>query len=153
MELTLSVEQKSHLGRIAAKQFLLITDCWKINDHERRILAGAATRTTISTWRKRVNTLQELQLGNDTYERLICISDIQSALLKSVKKEDIGGFIREDNAFFKEQTLLKKMLNGWILDLYQTKAFLNSDFSIETLSRNGHFLGNQYSNEIIYRSN
>lgn len=122
----LSVEQKSHLGRIAAKQFLLITDCWKITDNERRVLAGAATRTTISTWRKRVKTRYELQLGNDTYERLICIGNIHRSLLKSMNEDDIAEYIRKPlNPF--ETNLLDKMLNGWMLDLYQVKTFISDE--------------------------
>lgn len=129
MKLPLSVEQKSHLGRIAAKQFLLITDCWDITDNERRILAGAATRTTISTWRKRVKTRYELQLGNDTYERLICIGEIHRALLNSVKENNIAEHIRKPFDYF-ETSLLNKMLNGWVLDLYQVKAFVNNDATL-----------------------
>jgi len=144
VELTLSVEQKSHLGRIAAKQFLLITDSWKINDHERRVLAGAATRTTISTWRKRVKTRYELQLGNDTYERLICISDIHRVLVKLKPKIDVADFIRQDNSFFKEHNLLQKMLNGWVIDLYQVKDFLENDFSQINVSNSHYFLENQH---------
>lgn len=126
MNSELSVEQKSHLGRIAAKQFLLITDCWKITDNERRVLAGAATRTTISTWRKRVKTRYELQLGNDTYERLICIGDIHRSLLKSMNEDDIAEYIRKPlNPF--ETNLLDKMLNGWMLDLYQVKTLISDD--------------------------
>ena len=122
----LSVEQKAHLGRIAAKQFLSITDKWQLTDDERRILAGAATRTTISTWRKRVNTLEELQLGNDTYERLICIANIERCLEDRItpEPEQIASAIRQLQDDLGS-SLLENMLNGRVIDLYQTKDYIN----------------------------
>jgi len=125
MNSELSVEQKSHLGRIAAKQFLLITNCWGTTDNQKSVLAGAATRTTISTWRKRVNKGYELQLGNDTYERLICIGEIHRSLLESTQEEAIAEKIRHPCEYFNT-SLLNKMLRGWVLDLYQVKSFLNN---------------------------
>lgn len=127
MELCLSVEQKCHLGRIAAKQFLAITDNWQITDAQRRILIGAATRTTISTWRKRVNTLAELQLGNDTYERIICISAIQRLLLQKMDETDIVTFLRQPIEHLNNTSLLQKLLNGWMIDLYDVKDYLEKD--------------------------
>ncbi len=138
METSLTVEQKSHLGRIAAKQFLTITDLWKVTDSERRILAGAATRTTISTWRKRVKTLDELQLGNDTYERLICIADIHQALLRQFKKAELHKAIRDIKLPFTQHSLLETMLNGWVINLYQVKNFLENDALASTEGKINH---------------
>ncbi len=128
MEPTLSVEQKAHLGRIAAKQFLLITDKWQLTDDERRVLAGAATRTTISTWRKRVKNLNELQLGNDTYERLICIADIEKSLEEYSKSSmnELPSIIRQPNKGPKNNSLLNNMLNGRVIDLYRTKEHIEN---------------------------
>ena len=128
MSLDLTVEQKAHLGRIAAKQFLKITDLWQLTDDQRRVLAGAATRTTISTWRKRVNTLDELQLGNDTYERLICIAAIERALEKTVEPEPecLAATLRQPQAELENLSLLEQMLNGRVIDLYNTQYYLES---------------------------
>ncbi|MGH1487390.1 MAG: hypothetical protein ACRBCI_14340 [Cellvibrionaceae bacterium] len=130
----LSVEQKAHLGRIAAKQFLSITDKWQLTDDERRILAGAATRTTISTWRKRVKKLEELQLGNDTYERLICIANIERSLEHNQipEPDDIAALIREPKDDLGYHSLLENMLNGKVIDLYQTKDYIDQKRCIET---------------------
>ena len=127
MDLALSVEQKAHLGRIAAKQFLLITDKWQLTDDERRVLAGAATRTTISTWRKRVKTQQELQLGSDTYERLMCIADIACLLEQQqhYQAQEIAEIIREPYDDLGSCSLLNTMLNGRVIDLYRTKDYMN----------------------------
>lgn len=134
----LSVEQKAHLGRIAAKQFLAITDLWAITDSERRVLAGAATRTTISTWRKRVKTLHELQLGNDTYERLICIANIHDLLQQHTEEGNVAQRIRQAIPFFDHCSLLDKMLGGWMRDLYQVKDFLEHEANEMTLFNNIH---------------
>lgn len=141
MKLALPLDQKAQLGRIAAKQFLLITDCWKIKDNQRRVLAGAATRTTISTWRKKVNTLDELQLGNDTYERLICIYDINKLLsdtfIVGVTEEEnsqtIASAIRQTHHYFDHSSLLDVMLKGWVINLYQVKDYLESSSKQQAL--------------------
>lgn len=139
MKLTLSLEQKVHLGRIAAKQFLLITDQWRITDNQRRILAGAATRTTISTWRKKVKSLDDLQLGNDTYERLTCIYDINELLINTrfesphyknlIENDFTAKTIRENNDYFDNESLLDVMLKGWVINLYQVKDYLNITYN------------------------
>ena len=127
MNLPLSVEQKAHLGRIAAKQFLKITDLWQLTDDQRRVLAGAATRTTISTWRKRVSEKDELQLGADTYERLICIAEIERSLEQSMDPDshefaqELANVIREPQEGLKNKSLLETMLDGRVYDLYQVK--------------------------------
>ena len=130
----LSVEQKAHLGRIAAKQFLSITDKWQLTDDQRRILAGAATRTTISTWRKRVKELKALQLGNDTYERLICIANIGHSLEYNplLKSDDIAALLREPKDDLGHHSLLDNMLKGKVIDLYQTKDYIEQTLCAET---------------------
>lgn len=124
----LSVEQKSHLGRIAAKQFLSITDKWQLTDEERRVLVGAATRTTISTWRKRVKEKHELQLGHDTYERLIYIANIEQYLEDKIATDSEGNLpdiIRQPGKGPENNSLLESMLNGRVIDLYRTMKHLS----------------------------
>ncbi|MEO0442294.1 MAG: hypothetical protein AAFZ92_00930 [Pseudomonadota bacterium] len=122
---TLTVEQKAHLGRIAAKQFLKITDLWQITDDERRVLAGVATRTSISTWRKRVQSLDVLQLGQDTYERFMCIADIERLLEQQhPNRQALAGAIREAKNDLGNKSLLENMLNGRVIDLYNTKNYM-----------------------------
>lgn len=122
----LSVEQKQHLGRIAAKLFLDTTHRWGLNDAQKTILAGAATRTTISTWRQRVKQKKVLQLGIDTYERIDCIHEID-ALLKAVSilqgcspKE----LLHLTQLGLYDESIISTMLNGKIIDLYRTLEYL-----------------------------
>jgi hypothetical protein len=131
MDTPLSVDQKAHLGRIAAKQFLKITDLWQLTDDERRVLAGAATRTTISTWRKRVKNLQELQLGNDTYERLQCIAAIERSLEEKFfhQPETLANAIRQPLNTLDNHSLLDNMLNGRVIDLYTTKNVIDTQLN------------------------
>jgi hypothetical protein len=135
VEQTLSVEQKCQLGRLAAKQFLAITKNWKLTDEQRRIVAGAATRTTIATWKKRVANKEELQLGRDTYERLICIIEIENALQEKVKTEGINysELLHQHIDAFNNYTIIENMLNGKVIDLYNTKAYLESNNPLKIL--------------------
>lgn len=116
----LTVEQKQHLGRIAAKCFLDITDQWQLSDNQRRILVGAATRTTISTWRVRVKERKVLQLSHDTYERIQCILSIQAALAKHTGITSIRKPIDQ----FEGATLLEVMMQGNVMNLYEVWLFL-----------------------------
>lgn len=122
MDMSLSVKQKQHLGRYAARRFLAITDEWQLTDHQRRTLAGAATRTTISTWRQRVYGQGNLQLGDDTYERIICIQEIHQALLEQTR--DTADFLRKPQSLLGNISLLELMLHGQVIDLYQAKFFI-----------------------------
>lgn len=123
----LNVEQKAHLGRLAAKEFLQITDTWGLTDDQRRILAGAATRTTISTWRKRVNTQKMLQLGTDTYERIICIKAINDSLQEKLPGQvNCAQLIRQPLSALNGSCLLENMLNGRVIDLYNTHSLASA---------------------------
>ncbi|MBX2807025.1 MAG: DUF2384 domain-containing protein [Cellvibrionaceae bacterium] len=124
----LSVEQKSHLGRIAAKQFLMITDAWGLTDNQRRILAGAATRTTISTWRKRVNSRESLQLGTDTYERILCLTAINRSLLCNghASGKQPSKLLRTPLDTLQGNSLLDTMLQGQMIDLYNTQELVTN---------------------------
>ena len=124
----LSVEQKQHLGRIAAKLFLDITTRWQLTDIQKSILAGAATRTTISTWRQRVKQKQVLQLGNDTYERIECIHEIDS-LLKQVSTQQsctVKTLLNTPQIALYDESLQSTMLNGKVIDLYTVLKHLKS---------------------------
>jgi hypothetical protein len=126
MNEALSLEQKCQLGRLAAKQFLAITESWQLTDDQRRIIAGAATRTTISTWKKKVQKYEELQLGRDTYERLICIVEIEKLLQEKAQQENLKTYslLRQPVFELKKSSPLEHMLNGRVIDLYQTKVYL-----------------------------
>ena len=125
MDALLNVEQKSNLGRLAAKEFLQITDRWKLTDDQRRILAGAATRTTISTWRKRVSSQSVLQLGQDTYERILCIKAIENQLV-NLCPHNADQYIRHPLDELYDHSLLDIMLNGRVIDLYATEQATRS---------------------------
>ena len=124
----LSVEQKQHLGRIAAKLFLDITQRWGLSDNQKAVLAGAATRTTISTWRQRVLQKQSLQLGNDTYERIDCIYEIDRLLEQLSCQEacSLRTFLQRPQLALFDESPLSTMLNGKVIDLYTTLRFLQT---------------------------
>jgi len=127
----LSVEQKKHLGRLAAKLFLEITQRWRLNDTQKTVLAGAATRTTISTWRQRVNQQQVLQLGHDTYERIDCIHDIDRLLscVSTTRSTNTLVLLNAPQLKLYDESLLSTMLNGKVIDLYRALHFLQDSFT------------------------
>ena len=124
----LSVEQKQHLGRIAAKLFLEITEHWQLNDTQKAVLAGAATRTTISTWRQRVKQKQLLQLGHDTYERIDCIHEIDRQLMLQCQQslQTLQDLLQSPQVALFDESLLSTMLNGKVIDLYTVLQHLKS---------------------------
>ena len=72
-----------------------------------------------STWRS-VSNQALLQLGV-TYERLTCIAEIDQYL--GCNDLSVAVFIRQYQNTF-EQSLLDKMLQGRVIDLYQVHQFV-----------------------------
>ena len=142
----LSVEQKQHLGRIAAKLFLDITTRWRVTDAQKAILAGVATRTSISTWRQRVKQKQVLQLGQDTYERIECLQAIDNYLIELSQKQSctVEFLLHSPRLSLFDESLLSTMLNGKVIDLYTVLEYVKSNqYSIADTSNNNNKKGDQ----------
>jgi len=124
----LSVEQKQHLGRIAAKLFLEITEQWQLSDTHKAVLAGVATRTTISTWRQRVKKKQLLQLGHDTYERIECIYEIDRLLRLQCQHQpaSLQHRLHSPQVALFDESVISTALNGKVIDLYTALWHLKS---------------------------
>lgn len=125
--LPLGQQDRGQLGRVAAKLFLGITQEWGLTDEQRRILAGAATRTTISTWKRKVTTDSQLNLGDDTLERLSYIAGIYKALqILLPTKQQWADWIHKPNKDFGGQSALERMLGGQVADLYEVRHYLDA---------------------------
>ncbi len=118
---------KGKLGHVAAKLFLGITEEWGLTDEQKRVLAGAATRTTISSWKKKVADSSSLNLGDDTLERLSYIAGIYKALqILLPTQQQWAEWVHKPNSAFGGQTALERMLGGRVADLYEVRHYLDA---------------------------
>ena len=70
---------RAKLSTVAVKLFFKISDQWDLNDSQKMILAGVTSRTTLHTWKKKLESGQSLALNSDTLERFSHISGIYKA--------------------------------------------------------------------------
>ena len=109
---------RGELGRVAVKLFFGITGEWGLTDEQRRVLAGAATRATIASWKRKVAANSKLNLGDDTLERLSYISGIYKALqILLPTRQQWSQWINKPSADLGGQTALERMLGGRVADL------------------------------------
>ena len=114
-------------GRVAAKLFLGITKEWGLTDAQRQILAGASSRTTIDTWKKRVLNNEPLNLHKDTLERLSYIAGIYKALqILLPTREQWAAWVKKPNRDLGGQSALERMLAGKVMDLAYVRNYLDT---------------------------
>lgn len=114
-------------GRIAAKLFLGITKEWGLTDTQRQVLAGASSRTTIDTWKKRVLNNEPLNLHKDTLERLSYIAGIYKALqILLPTREQWAAWVKKPNRDLGGQSALDRMLAGRVMDLAFVRNYLDA---------------------------
>jgi hypothetical protein len=114
-------------GRVAAKLFLGITSEWGLTDTQRQILAGAGSRTTIDTWKKRVLNNEPLNLHKDTIERLSYIAGIYKGLqILLPTREQWAAWVKKPNREFGGQSALERMLGGRVMDLAYVRHYLDA---------------------------
>lgn len=115
------------LGRVAVKLFLAITDEWKLTEQERCTLAGLSSRTTLNTWRHRIDSGEPLKLSPDTLERLSYIAGIYKALqILFTAPEAWRDWVRKPNRDFGGQSALERMLAGKVVDLADVRRYLDA---------------------------
>ncbi|MGV6859722.1 MAG: MbcA/ParS/Xre antitoxin family protein [bacterium] len=115
------------LGRVAAKLFFAIADEWELTEEQRQTLAGTSSRTTLHTWRKKVEQGAPLKLGRDTLERLSYIAGIYKALqILLPQPRQWKEWIHKPNRDFGNQSALQHMLGGQVMDIADVRRYLDS---------------------------
>lgn len=123
---TLQHEQSKSLGRVAAKLFFAITDQWELNENQRLRLAGQSSRSTLHSWRKKVDAGQDLTLSPDTLERLSYLAGIYKALqIIFPTEEQWRSWVRKPNRDFGGDSALQHMLGGRVMDLADVRRYLD----------------------------
>ena len=116
----------SALGRVAVKLFLGICDEWGLSTDQRLILAGQTSRTTLSTWKDKIENGQGVKLQPDTLERMSYISGIYKSLeLLFEDRERIKSWPKAPNNDFGGQSALERMLCGRMADLVDVRRYLD----------------------------
>jgi hypothetical protein len=114
-------------GRVAVKLFLAISEQWGLSEQQRCVLAGLSSRTTLHTWRAKVEAGEPVKLSADTLERLSYIAGIYKALQMlfgdpAAWKE----WIHKPNRDFGGRPALERMLGGHVVDLADVRRYLDS---------------------------
>ncbi len=118
---------RSQLGRVAAKLFLAITGEWGLTDEQRRVLAGASSRTTILNWKHKVAAGEPLALQQHTLERLSYVSGIYKALqLLFPQREQWAAWVHRPSRDFGGQSAMQRMLGGNTVDLADVRRYLDA---------------------------
>lgn len=116
---------KEEINRTALKAFFAITDKWKINDTQKRILL-AVPPATYSRWKSKGYG----ELGADTLERISYIMGIYKALQILLPTDAAANeWIHKPNSapLFNGNTALDKMLKGHVIDLADVRRYLDAE--------------------------
>jgi hypothetical protein len=106
--------------------FLAITEQWGLTEEERCTLAGLASRTTLHTWRAKIEAGDAVKLSPNTLERLSYIAGIYKAI--QILFSDPAawkGWVRKPNRDFGGEPVLKRMLAGRVVDLADVRRYLD----------------------------
>ena len=123
---TAKAQHSESLGRVAAKLFFAITEQWRLSEKERLTLAGQNSRSTLHSWRKKIDSGTELSLSPDTLERLSYIAGIYKALqIIFPTEEQWANWVRRPNRDFGGASALQHMLGGRVVDLADVRRYLD----------------------------
>lgn len=117
---------RAKLSTVAVKLFFKISDQWDLNDSQKMTLAGVTSRTTLHTWKKKLESGQSLVLNPDTLERFSYISGIYKGIQllfsdKTLWKE----WVKLPNDEFNGQSALDRMLVGRVIDLADVRRYID----------------------------
>lgn len=113
-------------GRVALKFFFNVMELWGCTPTQQRILLGGIGNTTYHKYKK----LPGVRLPHDTLERISYLMGIHKALriLFSGHPEKAYEWVCKANAAppFNGQSALEYMLHGRVVDLADTRRYLDS---------------------------
>ncbi|GGX99216.1 hypothetical protein GCM10007160_28540 [Litchfieldella qijiaojingensis] len=113
-------------GRVALKFFFNIMELWGCTPAQQRVLLGGIGNTTYHKYKK----LPQVRLPHDTLERISYLMGIHKALriLFSNSPDKAYEWVHKANAAppFNGQSALEYMLHGRVVDLADTRRYLDS---------------------------
>ena len=125
-ELKIGNIEPGHFNRVALKLFFAIADEWSLTEKQRCTLAGLNSRTTLQTWRQRLEKGESVKLSRDTVERLSYIAGTYKALQTLfTEKSQWKDWVRKPNRDFGGQSALDRMLAGRVVDLADVRRYLD----------------------------
>jgi uncharacterized protein (DUF2384 family) len=107
----------------ALRGFFLIMDAWGVGADDARTLLGSPPERTYYAWRKG----NVARMPADTLRRIGYVAGIYKAL--QILYSDPGladGWIRRPNKAFGEQTPLRRMCGGDVVDLAAVRSYLDA---------------------------
>jgi hypothetical protein len=118
---------RARLGLVSVKLFFKISDQWQLNDNQRMTLAGVTSRTTLHTWKKKLEEGKSLALAPDTLERLSYVAGIYKGVQLLFSDKTLWkDWVKQPNSDFNGQSALDRMLVGRVVDLADVRRYIDS---------------------------
>jgi hypothetical protein len=118
---------RARLGLVSIKLFFKICDQWQLNDNQCMTLAGVTSRTTLHTWKKKLEQGKSLTLAPDTLERLSYVAGIYKGVQLLFSDKTLWkDWVKQPNSDFNGQSALERMLVGRVVDLADVRRYIDS---------------------------
>jgi len=117
---------KKRAAQVALSVFFNITNAWGAKPAEQRILLGSPAASTMFKWKKGMVS----KINQDTLERVSYIIGIYKALgILFPTREQADAWVNKSNRDFNGETALDFMLKGSMINLSDTRRYLDAQRS------------------------
>jgi hypothetical protein len=124
---TISGVSHKAVCKVALKLFFAICKEWDLTEAQKCSLAGISTRSTLSNWKRKLESGEDVALSKDSLERLSYISGIYKGVqgLYSNPKQ-WQEWVKKPNRDFAGKSALDRMLCGRIIDLADVRRYIDA---------------------------
>lgn len=128
----LGAEDRGRLAKAGLKLFFTLADAWGLKVDEQMLLLGLSSRSTLYSWKDRVDNGGDIKLSPDTLERLSLIAGIRKGVEILYPKDRWVAYMKQPNRHFGDQSPLDQMLLGNMSSLINVRGYLDA-------SRGAHY--------------